>query len=41
MDGLEDPPARLFERLQQIPGYTWDETKIFHTPYDNWYAIIL
>lgn len=32
-----DPPARLFERLRQIPGYIWDEEKEpFHSSYDNW-----
>jgi hypothetical protein len=35
-DGLNDevvlandlplPPTRLFERLAQVPGYTWDQT---------------
>lgn len=33
-----DPPARLFERLRQIAGFTWDESKApLHTSYDNWY----
>jgi len=32
-----DPPLRLFERLRQIPGYTWDDSKdAFHSSYDNW-----
>lgn len=32
-----DPPLRLFERLRQIPGYTWDESEdAFHSSYDNW-----
>ncbi|KAK0634856.1 hypothetical protein B0T17DRAFT_611800 [Bombardia bombarda] len=33
-----DPPARIFERLRQIAGYSWDDTKApFHTSYDNWH----
>jgi hypothetical protein len=36
-----DPPVRLYQRLYQIPGYSWDETKEpFHSSYDNWYAVI-
>ncbi|KAH0542799.1 hypothetical protein FGG08_002847 [Glutinoglossum americanum] len=32
------PPPRLFERLAQIPGYTWDETHTpLHSSYNNWY----
>lgn len=32
-----DPPSRLFERLRQIAGYTWDEDQDpFHSSYDNW-----
>lgn len=32
-----DPPTRLFERLRQIPGYTWDDSQEpFHSSYDNW-----
>lgn len=43
MDGAIDdylvPPPRLFERLRQIPGYTWDDTKQpFHSSYDNWHV---
>ncbi|CAI4218209.1 unnamed protein product [Parascedosporium putredinis] len=26
-DDLLDPPVRLFERLRQIAGYTWDDSK--------------
>ncbi|KAK6612017.1 Two-component system protein A 1 [Botrytis cinerea] len=26
-DGVLDPPSRIFERLAQIAGYTWDESK--------------
>jgi hypothetical protein len=32
-----DPPSRLFERLRQIAGYSWDEGRAFHSSYDNWY----
>ncbi|CAD6445473.1 3802c688-4c3b-4dd0-a545-8df77b654adc [Sclerotinia trifoliorum] len=36
-DGVLDPPPRIFERLSQIAGYTWDESKEpFHSSYDNW-----
>ncbi|KAI0154343.1 putative histidine kinase HHK1p [Xylariaceae sp. FL1272] len=32
-----DPPPRIFERLRQIAGYSWDESKRpFHSSYDNW-----
>jgi len=32
-----DPPPRIIERLRNIAGYTWDETKTpFHSSYDNW-----
>ncbi|KAG6213833.1 hypothetical protein E4U50_000863 [Claviceps purpurea] len=31
------PPQRLFERLRQIAGYTWDESREpIHTSYDFW-----
>ncbi|KFY10865.1 hypothetical protein V491_07438 [Pseudogymnoascus sp. VKM F-3775] len=31
------PPPRLFERLRQIRGYTWDESRPpFLSSYDNW-----
>ncbi|KAK2064586.1 hsp90-like protein [Colletotrichum caudatum] len=34
-----DPPSRLFERLRQIAGYTWDESSLpFHTSYDIWHV---
>lgn len=37
LDQLEQPPARIFERLRQLAGYAWDETQTpFHTSYDNW-----
>lgn len=36
-DDLVDPPARLYERLRQISGYTWDEARSpVHTSYDVW-----
>ncbi|KAM0335159.1 hypothetical protein ACHAQA_000200 [Verticillium albo-atrum] len=39
-DDQHDPPARLFERLRQIAGYTWDDTHPpFHTTYDIWHAV--
>ncbi|TVY71370.1 Two-component system protein A, partial [Lachnellula suecica] len=32
-----DPPANLYERLRQIPGYAWDESREpVHSSYDNW-----
>jgi hypothetical protein len=32
-----EPPARLLERLRQIDGYTWDESRRpFHSSYDIW-----
>ncbi|ROT39381.1 peroxide stress-activated histidine kinase mak2 [Sodiomyces alkalinus F11] len=35
-----DPPSRLFERLRQIAGYTWDDTQPpFHTSYDIWQVV--
>ncbi|OAA67255.1 sensor histidine kinase response [Niveomyces insectorum RCEF 264] len=38
-DNSLDPPPRLFERLRQIAGYTWDETRRpLHTSYDNWHV---
>ncbi|KAI0013328.1 putative histidine kinase HHK1p [Xylariaceae sp. FL0662B] len=37
-DDLLDPPARIFERLRQLAGYTWDESRRpFHSTYDNWH----
>ncbi|KAI8630927.1 putative histidine kinase HHK1p [Xylariaceae sp. FL1651] len=33
-----DPPARIFERLRQLAGYSWDESnKPVHSSYDNWH----
>ncbi|KAG0645354.1 Hybrid signal transduction histidine kinase K [Hyphodiscus hymeniophilus] len=32
-----DPPPRLFERLRQLAGYTWNESRApVHSSYDNW-----
>ncbi|KAI9158546.1 Hybrid signal transduction histidine kinase K [Paramyrothecium foliicola] len=32
------PPPRLYERLRQIVGYTWDENQpFFHSSYDSWH----
>ena len=36
-DDLLDPPPRLYERLRQIAGYDWDESKLpFHSTYGFW-----
>lgn len=33
-----DPPARIFERLRQLTGYSWDESeRAVHSSYDNWH----
>ncbi|KAI5467000.1 hypothetical protein BGZ63DRAFT_370132 [Mariannaea sp. PMI_226] len=38
-DDLLDPPPRVYERLRQIAGYTWDESSLpFHTTYDFWHV---
>lgn len=38
-DSALDPPVRIFERLSQIVGYAWDESRPpTHSSYDNWYA---
>ncbi|CAM1503976.1 Fc.00g015670.m01.CDS01 [Cosmosporella sp. VM-42] len=38
-DDLLDPPPRLYERLRQLAGYTWDDTKLpFHSTYDFWHV---
>lgn len=35
------PPPRLFERLRQIAGYTWDESiHPVHSTYDYWYVAL-
>ncbi|KHJ34711.1 putative hsp90-like protein [Erysiphe necator] len=34
---LDYAPAGLYERLRQIDGYTWDESKPpYHSSYNNW-----
>ncbi|PTB75927.1 histidine kinase [Trichoderma longibrachiatum ATCC 18648] len=39
LDPLPPPPPRLFERLRQIAGYSWDETEPpFHSTYDFWHV---
>ncbi|KAK0626045.1 hypothetical protein B0T14DRAFT_492443 [Immersiella caudata] len=38
-DDQLDAPSRIFERLRQIAGYDWDDTRPpFHTTYDNWHV---
>ncbi|TGJ80623.1 hypothetical protein E0Z10_g8149 [Xylaria hypoxylon] len=38
LDELPDPPARIFERLKQLAGYSWDESNNpVHSTYDNWH----
>ncbi|KAM0561699.1 hypothetical protein ACHAPJ_002868 [Fusarium lateritium] len=38
-DDLLDPPPRIYERLRQIAGYTWDESQLpFHSSYDYWHV---
>lgn len=40
-DSALDPPLRIFERLSQIAGYAWDESRPpAHSSYDNWYAFL-
>ncbi|KAJ5095338.1 hypothetical protein NUU61_004694 [Penicillium alfredii] len=37
-EDLPLPPARLFERLGQLPGYTWDQAvEPFHSTYNHWH----
>ncbi|KAI0900879.1 putative histidine kinase HHK1p [Annulohypoxylon nitens] len=37
-DDQLDPPARIFDRLRQLGGFTWDESRRpFHSSYDNWH----
>ncbi|ETI26074.1 hypothetical protein G647_02851 [Cladophialophora carrionii CBS 160.54] len=37
-EDLPIAPARLFERLSQVPNYTWDRSFVpFHTSYDHWH----
>lgn len=41
LDSILDPPVRIFERISQIAGYTWDESMVpIHSSYDNWYAAL-
>ncbi|PYI10270.1 sensor histidine kinase/response regulator [Aspergillus sclerotiicarbonarius CBS 121057] len=38
-DDLPLPPARLFERLAHLPGYTWDQSvEPFHSTYNHWHV---
>lgn len=38
-DDQFDPPPRLYDRLRQVAGYTWDESRSpFHSTYDIWYV---
>ncbi|KIX03037.1 uncharacterized protein Z518_06587 [Rhinocladiella mackenziei CBS 650.93] len=38
-EDLPLPPARLFERLSQVPNYTWDRSFApFHSTYDHWHV---
>lgn len=38
-EDLPVPPARLFERLAQLPGYTWDHSiDPFHSSYNSWHV---
>ncbi|KAK4122657.1 hypothetical protein N657DRAFT_620631 [Parathielavia appendiculata] len=38
-DQLLESPARILERLHQIAGYTWDDSRRpYHSTYDNWHV---
>ncbi|KAL1960905.1 hypothetical protein VTO42DRAFT_5889 [Malbranchea cinnamomea] len=38
-DDLPLPPHRLFERLSQISGHSWDQSaEIVHSSYDHWHV---
>lgn len=38
-EDLPLPPARLYERLSQLYGYTWDQTsEPFHSTYSHWHV---
>ncbi|KAI9928928.1 hypothetical protein MW887_001321 [Aspergillus wentii] len=38
-EDLPLPPARLFDRLAQLPGYTWDQSiEPFHSTYSHWHV---
>ncbi|KAF8851993.1 hypothetical protein BDZ45DRAFT_807847 [Acephala macrosclerotiorum] len=35
----QDPPPNLLNRLRQLPGYTWDDSRTpFHTSFDIWHV---
>ncbi|KAJ5594780.1 uncharacterized protein N7459_000988 [Penicillium hispanicum] len=37
-EDLPLPPTRLYERLGQLPGYTWDPSiEPFHSTYNHWH----
>ncbi|KAJ5591105.1 hypothetical protein N7450_005077 [Penicillium hetheringtonii] len=39
-EDLPLPPARLFDRLSQLPGYTWDQSvEPFHSTYNHWHIV--
>ncbi|KAF7172484.1 hypothetical protein CNMCM5623_004698 [Aspergillus felis] len=39
-EDLPLPPARLFERLAQLPGYIWDQSvEPFHSTYNHWHVL--
>ncbi|KAI9761553.1 MAG: hypothetical protein M4579_000944 [Chaenotheca gracillima] len=39
VDELHRSFPKIFKRLAQIPGYTWDESiEPFHSSYDNWHV---
>ncbi|KXJ96957.1 hypothetical protein Micbo1qcDRAFT_191576 [Microdochium bolleyi] len=39
LDEGPDPPPRIFERLRQLAGYSWNESqRPFHSSYDNWHV---
>ncbi|PHH60810.1 hypothetical protein CDD81_1161 [Ophiocordyceps australis] len=39
LDPPPPPPPRLYERLRQIAGYTWHESRApFHSSYDFWHV---
>jgi len=38
-DQVLESPGRILERLHQIAGYAWDDTRPpFHSTYDNWHV---
>ncbi|KAL4950028.1 hypothetical protein BDW69DRAFT_173097 [Aspergillus filifer] len=38
-EDLPLPPARLLQRLAQLPGYTWDQSsEPFHSTYNHWHV---